>query len=279
MFKKANTLLKDREKLFKESEVHVVSFRWDGFNPELKMYDGKEINELDLGKIDLNISQEKTCVGSLGEEYKPCPDRKNVDEFIQCSGCAPETIPKLRCIFEPGDCDECEYGDESFCQEPHVVYLAFHGKYPKIGMTKKARFEERMIEQGADAYALLATVENRVKAREEEKELSSRLSISQRVGSKKKLSTLSKKIDKELIRTKYKGVRNRAAVGKLHFINDYPISEPLRAKPRLRPTPGIHRGEMVGIKGKFLIYENSGLQALNLSDLPGRWMKIRESMD
>ncbi len=273
MFKKANKLLKEREKLINESEVHVVSFSWNGFTPVLKAFDGEEVREIDLGSIDLNISQEKTCVGSFDDDYTPCPKGRVVIKFNQCQECAPDSIPDLECIFEPQECEECEGG---FCEEEHAVYLAFHGKYPKIGMTRKERLEERMIEQGADAYALMVTTEHRVDAREEEKGLSDRLGIPQKVGRKKKLKTFSRKIDKELIRRKYTGVDNRAPVGKLNFLNDYPISLPLRAEPRTRPTAGLHRGDMIGVKGKYLIYENSGLQALDLSDMPGRKMKLRE---
>ncbi|MFO7791753.1 MAG: DUF2797 domain-containing protein [Candidatus Saliniplasma sp.] len=271
MFKQADTLLKDREKLINEKEVHVVSYRWDSFSPELKVFDGNDLIEVDLGKIDFNVSQEKTCIGSFEDGYTPCPHERNVDNFNQCSGCAPESIPNLECIFEPQNCSDCE---GRFCEGEHAVYLAFHGYHTKIGMTKKSRIKTRLIEQGADAYSLLATLPHRKDARDEEKRLSEKLRISQRVSKKRKLKTLSKKVDKESIRTGYRSVKNRIPTGKLIFLNDYPISLPLRAVPRYRPTPGLHRGQMVGIKGEFLIYENNGLQALNLMDLLGRRMKV-----
>ncbi|MFW6040996.1 MAG: DUF2797 domain-containing protein, partial [Thermoplasmatota archaeon] len=237
MFKSAQDILKDREKIFDEREVHVVSYKWDGFSPSLRFFDGEKIDEINLGKIDFNISQEKICIGSFEDKYKPCPYQKNVDRFVQCQDCAPSDIPNLKCIFEPGNCEGCVGG---FCEKEHVVYLVFIGKYAKIGLTMKERFNERLIEQGADAYALLATVENRIKARKEEKELSSQLKIPENVSAKKKLKEMSKKIDKELIRIKYRGVKNRVPVGTLHFLKDYPITQPLRATPRLRPTPGLH---------------------------------------
>ncbi|MFO7990781.1 MAG: DUF2797 domain-containing protein [Thermoplasmata archaeon] len=274
MFKKANTLLQDRQKIFDEREVHVVSYRWNEFNPALLVYDGGELEDFDLGKIDINVSQRKICVGRFEDGYDPCPKKAAVSTFDQCRDCAPDYIPKLECIFEPGDCDNC--GERGFCEEEHAVYLAFHGEHMKIGMTRKKRLKRRLIEQGADAYALLATLENRKDAREEEKNLSKMLNISQRIGKKKKLKTLARKLPKDGIYTSYRGVKNRVPVGKLKFLNDYPISLPLRAVPRLRATPGVHKGKMVGIKGSFLIYENNGLQALNLSDLVGRKMKVRK---
>ncbi len=272
MYRRADELLTEKDEEKEVREVHVISSKWNDFDHELQVYDGDSIEILDLEKLDFNVSDEKICVGSFEDGYTPCPDERVVDKFRQCSECVPEEIPKLECIFEPQDCKSCEGG---FCEETHAVYLAFHGTLPKIGMTRKDRLRERLIEQGADAYALLATVEDRKKAREEEKKLSESLNISQWISSKKKLKRMARKLDKNIVERKYKGVKNRVPVGDLVFLDNYPIELTLRAKPRIRPIPGPHSGETVGIKGEFLVYENSGLQALNISDLVGRKMLIK----
>ncbi len=274
MFRDARSILDDKRTIFKEREVHVVSFRWNDFSPELKVYQNERLVELDLGYIDFNVSQGKWCVGSFEEGYTPCPDDERVSRFNQCDKCVSSSIPKLKCIFEPGPCDGCVGG---FCHQEHIVYLAFHGVYPKVGMTMKNRLKRRMIEQGADAYAILGTYEGRVEARKNEVSLSEELGIPQRVGSKKVLKYMSRKLDKHIIERKYRGVKNQVPIGKLHFINDHPIPRPLRAEPNLRATAGIHRGKQVGLKGRYLIYESGGLQALNLSDLQGRKVRINES--
>jgi len=273
VYRKAAELLTERDEEKEVQEVHVISSRWDDFEHELQIYDASSIEVLDTKKIDFDVSQQKICVGSLEDGYHPCPEERSVERFRQCSGCAPEEIPKLECIFEPQDCEECEGG---FCDETHAVYLAFHGTLPKVGMTRKDRLRKRLIEQGADAYALLLTVEDRKEAREEEKRLSDRLDIAQKISSKKKLNRMARKLDKDIVRRKYRGVKNRVAVGVLSFLDDYPIDLPLRAKPRLRPVPGRHEGETVGLKGEFLIYENNGLQALKISDLVGRKMLVKK---
>ncbi len=273
MFQDAHELLKSRQTIFQEREVHAVSYRWNGFVPSLKVYDDGKIEEIDLGLIDFNISQNKYCVGSFEDGYSPCHGSRKVNKFMQCSRCAPSDIPRLECIYEPGDCTDCPGG---FCKEEHAVYVAFHSILPKIGMTVKKRLRERLIEQGADAFALLATEKNRKEARQAEKELSDSLKIPQKIGRNTRLKRFAKKVDRSIIERKYRGIRNRVSVGKLKYLKDYPISLPLRAEPRLRATPGIHRGTQKGIKGPFLIYENGGLQALTLSDLPGRKIRIRE---
>ncbi|MBS3782368.1 MAG: DUF2797 domain-containing protein [Candidatus Thermoplasmatota archaeon] len=169
MYRKAAELLTEGDEERENREVHVIASKWDDFDHELQVYDEDSIEVLDTEEIDFNVSQEKVCVGSFEDGYTPCPEKRNVDRFRQCSECAPEDIPKLECIFDPQDCVDCEGG---FCEKLHVVYLAFHGTLSKIGMTSKDRLRERLIEQGADAYALLSTVEDRKKAREEEKRLS-----------------------------------------------------------------------------------------------------------
>ncbi|MFW5945274.1 MAG: DUF2797 domain-containing protein [Candidatus Natronoplasma sp.] len=273
VYRKAAELLTDRDEEKELQEVHVISSKWNDFEHELQIYDGGSIEVLDTEKIDFDVSQQRICVGSFEDEYEPCPEKRSVERFRQCGKCVSEEIPNQECIFEPQDCEECEGG---FCDETHAVYLAFYGTLLKIGMTRKDRLRERLIEQGADAYALLSTVEDRKKAREEEKRLSQKLDISQRISSKKKLKRMARKLDKNIVERKYRGVKNRVPVDELSFLDSYPISLPLRAKPRLRPVPGRHEGETVGLKGEFLIYENSGLQALNISDLVGRKMLLKK---
>ncbi len=272
MFKKADEILRSKAKIFQEREVHVVSFKWLEFSPMLKVYNGSHISELDLGFLDMNVSKEKICIGSFEGGYTKCPYGATVSTFNQCRRCASSWIPRLECIFEPSGCENCS---SEFCEKEHSVYLAFHGKYPKIGMTQKERLKQRLIEQGADAYALLATVDHRLKAREEENALSSMLNIPQRVGSKKKLAQMARKFDRTGVLTTFRGIKNRVPVGELRFLKEYPITEPLRNTPRLRPTAGIHKGKMVGVKGRFMIYESSGLQAIDLFDLPGRKLRVR----
>ncbi|MFO8109625.1 MAG: DUF2797 domain-containing protein [Thermoplasmata archaeon] len=274
MFRDAQSLLDDKRTFFKVKEVHVVSFRWNEFKPELKIFQDNKLSELDVGYIDFNVSQGKWCVGNFEVVYTPCPNERQVSVFRQCKQCASPAIARQECIFEPGDCDDCPGG---FCQEEHVVYLAFHGIHPKVGMTLKNRLKQRIIEQGADAYCILGTYPDRVIARKNEISLSEELDIPQRVGSKKVLKYMARKLDKHIVGRKYRAVKNQVTVGKLHFVNDYPIPRPLRGEPRLRATAGMHRGKQVGLKGRYLIYESGGLQALDLSDLQGRKVRINES--
>ena len=39
----------------------------------------------------------------------------------------------------------------------------------------------------------------------------------------------------------------------MEFLDKYPISLTLRRKPRLRKNEGLHKGKVIGFKGKFLV--------------------------
>jgi hypothetical protein len=85
-------------------------------------------------------------------------------------------------------------------------------------------------------------------------------------------------VDSGGIESRYEGLRTslgetyQLEVAELRWLDRYPIELPLRASPKLQETPGRHRGEFVGIKGKWMIYENEGVRALSLADLPSRFL-------
>jgi hypothetical protein len=59
---------------------------------------------------------------------------------------------------------------------------------------------------------------------------------------------------------------------KLEVLDQYPLKDLGGRVPQLVDPAGKHRGRVLGIKGKFLFYEDhlSKLMALELADLPGR---------
>ena len=140
----------------------------------------RRIVEIDLSRLDMTVSELRSCVGRFEEEYRPCPQVKIVrGSFDQCDSCAESWIPRQECVFEP-KC-EGELCDCHFCKRPHLVYAAFYGRKVKIGMTSGSRMAERAIEQGADAIVALVDCENRFRAREMEKDISRLLVLPQRM--------------------------------------------------------------------------------------------------
>ncbi|UCE44626.1 MAG: DUF2797 domain-containing protein [Methanobacteriota archaeon] len=258
----------------------MVEFGWGGYEPHLVCVDRSDdsTNTMDLDDVDYIFSELKMCTGFFEEgRHKRCPDEARVSRFSQCANCAEESfIPYQECVFEP-KCDG-ELCDVDFCKREHVLYLAFYNTRVKIGMSSTRRLEERLIEQGADAYALIASLPTRRRTRTAEKEISARLRIPQAFRQRTLLDDFTKHIDPKSIEDQFTTLAASLEKhfdmrpDKLRWLDSYPIELPIDRKPLLRETPGRHRGELVGIKGKWLIYRSDAVYALSLADAPARYV-------
>lgn len=261
------------------AEHHAISFNWQGFEPHLNYYDkaSDEMRELDLSKLDINISHHANCVGNwYGGEYQPCPHDAKVSQGNICQECASSFLPDLSCTFEPR-CDG-EICANRFCQQEHAVYLAFHGEIAKVGMTTSRRINQRMIEQGCDAFSVLAKVDGRASARKLEGSLSEKLALRQRIRELESLFCMTGEIPHEKIEARYTEIAEEVEnIGlrpeSLKFLDDYPLKTQLASMPKLVRIEGRHKGRVIGLKGKFLIYENGGVKAINLQRIPGRYLQ------
>ena len=263
--------------------LHVVDFYWEDFEPHLVAYDVEdgELKRLDLGSLNISVSKKKKCVGYFSDDgdYVRCPTERPVGRFSQCPECGESLIPRQECIFEP----QCEGDmcDSPLCRKDHAVYIAFFGNKPKVGMTVKSRIRSRLIEQGADAYFMADTQPNRKSAREREKSISGKFGITERPSSKSVLESLKLPMKRIQIEDGYnwmsKEFENRlgAKTGPLEFLDSYPLEEPLTDIPKCVESYGVHSGEPIGVKGKYLVYRSGErLSALKLSDLPSRYISL-----
>ncbi len=260
---------------------HAISYEWRGFDPVLVVYDGElhELHLADVERIDIQVGKEIRCIGRFEDgEYVPCPnDAVLTGTWRQCPDCARPRIPDLSCVFEP-KCDGSLCGVE-FCSRPHVVYLAITGNLLKIGMTSEERQRQRLIEQGADAYAILRHAGNRLEARNEEKRLSALLNIRQAHSKKDTLSQMRRKADYDEMKYTFSQLMGDifpldATPPGFHVLSQYPIELPIRRVPFLRPTSGRHSGRVLGLKGRFMIYDAPGIYAVDMSDIVGRRVKM-----
>ena len=260
------------------AEYHMVSFDWQGFVPHLYYYQkaSTDMKELDLGKLDINISHHSNCVGNWQDgKYKPCPEGNKVTQGNICQDCASSFLPDLSCTFEPR-CDG-ELCANRFCQQEHAVYLAFHGEIAKVGMTTSRRINQRMIEQGCDAFSVLAKVDGRASARKLEGSLSEKLSLRQMIRELESLFCMTGELPIENIEARYAEIVDEVEKIGLHpeplkMLDEYPLKTPLTSMPKPTRIEGRHKGKVIGIKGKFLIYQNGGLKAINLQKVPGRFI-------
>ncbi len=266
--------------------LHAIDFHWEAFSPHLVCYDSadSQISEFDLKEVRFSVSRKKTCIGLFDDDgnYVPCPRSAPVSRFSQCPECAGESwIPHQECIFEP-KCDG-ELCDLEFCKREHVLYVAFYDTRMKIGMSSTRRIEQRLIEQGADAFSIIGKWPTRKRAREAEKELSDRLRIPQSHRQELLLRSLSRPVDSRGIEERFSalkasmGARHNLDPEPLRWLDKYPVELPLRDAPMLVDLWGSHRGNLIGIKGRWLIFESEGLKALNLADIPARFLARRLS--
>ncbi len=76
---------------------HIISFFWEGFEPHLTALDLEDgsLEEMELGRLGMEISEEKVCIGSFDDDgvHHPCPFKWRVNVFSQCNRCAEERTP------------------------------------------------------------------------------------------------------------------------------------------------------------------------------------------
>ncbi len=276
MFVTADKLLN----LTRGRSVHAVSYGWDGFSPEFLVYSREGgLEKLPLDEFAFALSDEQLCVGSFRDgAYRPCPFHRHVEYTDQCDFCSRSIIPIQRCLFEP-ICDG-HLCDWDLCKRKHLIYIAFYGEKLKVGMTSSSRIGERLVEQGADAYFTFGEYPNRKAAREMEKRISNELSIPQMHRSTELLDDLWRGPDFERIGAVYERISTAAegryaiTPGELRPLDRYPIEQPLPERPRLAELASIHEGKVIGLKGRFAVYESSGLRAVSLSSATSRRMVL-----
>jgi len=267
-------------------DKHVLSFHWDGFEPHLVFYDRavRKVDELPLDRLTLAVGGTRSCVGRFDDAgYHPCPSSRPVGRFETCQACASPWIPVLNCVFEP-QCngDLCDHPE--FCGRKHFVYLASFGNLLKVGMTSAGRLRERAIEQGADAVRPLFECRDRREARALEKETSRRFRIPQEIRAPRVARTWMGRPSQESMRHVHEHYLERIARwrepmgAEIAFLDQYPMRELPRSPPEAAEVEGVHRGEVLGIKGRFMLYRDTRGRSrlLDLSDLPARSIAVLE---
>ncbi|MFB6304032.1 MAG: DUF2797 domain-containing protein [Haloferacaceae archaeon] len=149
--------------------------------------------------------------------------------------------------------------DEMDCYEAHAVYLAaFAPDLFKVGVTREARLETRLREQGADRGAHLRTVENGRVAREIEASLAERIPDHVRVGRKR--AGLGRAVD---------AAAWRDLLGEFDPLETYDFDYGLD----LDGTPvaeTLATGTVRGTKGRLLVLDHGGTTyAVDVRDLVG----------
>lgn len=268
--------------------MHVLGSRAEAGRVELLVSDGApDVRRLPLvGDFAWRVQPVRRCVGTFDEAFRhvPCPTGEPVAVHRQCGACS--GLEDAECVFEP----RCQ-DDPAACTclttfkgVPHVVYLAFHGTLPKVGLTTRRRLGRRLWEQGADAYFVVQATPDRASARSIEKQVSYVHKVPEHRGHRETLPQLARPVPWDQIEARADQLRARLAAHYevepgLQRVLDHPIAQPLGAVPRRVMAEGLHRGTWVGAKGNHLVYREAprpgrlsggALAAFKLSDLVGR---------
>ncbi len=246
----------------------VVSFRWRGFSPELweRLNANGELRPLTLEPLDLFVSEVRLCVGD--RNGSPCLEELP-SRLDRCRSC--DSFPVQECRFQP----RCRGSlcEGTVCGEEHTVYLALFGPRTKAGMTRSTRLRERGIEQGADLIVPLERHGSRYEAREAEQRISRERGLPQSMPLPALAATTVDGSSDEAVRM-WEGMSpSFPDAGGLQVLDGYPLRG-LVSAPRVMPTAGKHRGELVGAKGRLAVYrdELGMLKALDLKDLVSRFV-------
>jgi hypothetical protein len=276
--------------------LHVLGV-WDRPAPRLVAVPaaGGPIEALPLqGEFAFTAGPTKTCVGQVDDKgrHVPCPTAEPVWRHRQCRACSglddPECVFEPRCRADPSGCT-CV---TTFKGVPHVVYLAFHGTLPKVGLTTAARVEGRLREQGADAWMVVQPCPDRGTARQHEMALSYLYGYPEHRSHRETLPQLARPVPWDAIEKRAADARLRLqerypVERSLHRIEDHSLRQPVGGVPRRVPTEGVHDGTWLGAKGTHLVYRESPsprrldldggpLAALKRGDLVGRFIEWHE---
>lgn len=274
--------------------MHVLDSHWTDSSPVVLAMDGPDVVQLQPeGTFQWTVSEERTCVGRFEEGvHIPCPEQREVGGDRVCARCAPEWAA---CIFEPRPHSEGE--DCILCRRDHVVYVAFYGGLPKVGLTQRRRLETRLREQGVDAGFVLAATNpdgtplDRADARGVEQKVTFLHGIPQWRRHRETLPQLTRPVDWELIETRAQqlqaDLQERWPVEpELIKIQEVPLPVPLPSVPERRPIVGRHSGQWLGAKGGHWFYIPdaaparldvgfSPVAAIRASDLVGRTLQVQ----
>ena len=180
--------------------------------------------------------------------------------FTTLARCDLCVVSPDRCHFHLGTCREPEWG-ESFCMQPHVVYLA-NASGLKVGITRKHRAVGRWLDQGAVQGLVIAETLTRRDAGLAEARLAQR--ISDRTDWRKLVSADAPPIDLAgwAARLRHLLGEDVAYVGDVEAITElrYPVT---RYPPveRLNLTEGGFCSRLIGCKGSYLLFEHGVFNA------------------
>lgn len=175
--------------------------------------------------------------------------------LARCDLCV---LSPARCHYQQGTCREPAWG-ESFCMQPHVVYLA-NASGPKVGITRRDQQRTRWLDQGAVQGMLVAAAASRHLAGVLEATLARH--VSDRTDWRAMVQAHAPAVDLPGLRDRLRGLVPGLPAG-VEWLDapletlEFPILRYPREPRRLRLQPGeAVTGRLVGAKGQYLLFDH-----------------------
>lgn len=227
--------------------------------------------------IDAEISFERVCTGRFDgpNSLVGCPESRSIESGSQCEECQrADFYWPLRAEYHG-----LRNRNEHFGQ-PHVVYIAAFGSIQKVGITHYERFPTRVVEQGADAAAIVCSASNADEALHIESEIAQQTSITDQVTKEEKIKVVREDVTEGLISRARNEIERTldidVATSQEHDLTRYyPGIDSIDQRCSLFTKERIN-AEITCLKGQIL-YLSSG-QALSVPLVAGRLTRKREQM-
>jgi hypothetical protein len=227
-----------------------------------------ELNHLLGQKLQIHYTGRIFCVHCHKKTSKSFNQGYCYPCFIKLAQCDMCIVKPETCHYAAGTCREPEWG-ESFCFQPHVVYLA-NSSGIKVGITRKSQIPTRWIDQGAVQALPIFEVSSRYVSGlievELAKHISDKTSWQQMLKNNVEVLDLPKLRDglldkcKDNLNTISQKLGGNAIIG-LKDAAALNISYPVQQYPgkvksfNLDNNPDVS-GNLEGIKGQYLIFDN-----------------------
>ncbi|VVC02346.1 Uncharacterised protein [uncultured archaeon] len=234
--------------------AHLIRFYSGEGKPTLLCRHDGEIKNVGLsGSEDVDFSDHIACIGfRTPHNYHSC--KNDAIHVRQCPTCAYLDVSRA---YTVGNFEGYEELHEQAKKEEYVLYLAGFGeRIVKCGVTRKARFEERMREQGADLGCIIASFAGPDKIYDAEQSIQARFSFNNSVRLAQKMRNLD--YDRQEARQNFS-----AAVEMVKFSELLPDFTPKimdfsQYYPRVKSFEETYSilGKILGAKGEILLFKS-----------------------
>lgn len=189
--------------------------------------------------------------------------------FKRLARCDLCMMAPTRCHYDKGTCREPQWG-ESFCFAPHLVYLA-NSSDLKVGITRPGQEFTRWTDQGAEQGLVILYTDTRQLAGAMEATLGQW--VSDRSNWRKLISEQATPIDlraqADALLARLSKLPTGAAFAPsqqpqqlIYPVQDYAAPKSLKLK-----TGEVLEGELRGIRGQYLLFEQGALNVRNLTSM------------